>query len=118
MAIKIKIGRAEMARRVEALDRDLERLRCLRVERRFSTQDMTRLTGWSQENLIYLEKRGLIPRARRVGGLVGNPGRKARGARKVKDMRGRVRRWSEEQARTIIAVRKSRGEAKTSGGWK
>lgn len=97
------ITRAEMAR-------ELERLKEVKVEDRYTISDMAILTGWTPEYLYKLEKTGLIPKAGRVTKgpdgkdlpLSGNPDFCKRGK-----LLG-PRRWSEDQARAIIGFRRGR----------
>lgn len=93
------ISQAEMARH-------LERLKEAKVADRFTISDMAFLTGWTPEYLYRLEKDRRIPVAKRVGSLRGDPGRATDKRRSGPDRRGRVRVWSDEDARTIMGFKR------------
>ena len=85
------ISKTEMARKVYALDdayhAEFRKKWRKRVSepRSFSMSDIVSITGRAQEHLIGLEEKGSIPRATRVG-------------------KKRFYRWSEEDARLLIAI--------------
>jgi hypothetical protein len=84
------ISKAEMTRRVTRLNQHYAELMDDKLEamvaKRFTMTDMVALTGWTQEYLIRLDQDGRIPRARRLG-------------------KKRTYRWTEDQARAILAFR-------------
>lgn len=67
---------------------ELERLRVHLTEKRYTISHMAFLSGWTENYLRILEKKGRIPKALRTEGTI------------------KCRYWTEDSARTILYFRK------------